>query len=86
MGGAPGNAEAAAITPEESMMAGIMAAGIRKVASKAASHSNPLAPSRVRPVTAALVASVTWTSPCDRFHTSQVSTVPNRRSRTRPAS
>ena len=57
-------------------------AGCRRVAASRRS-SRPASPPQ-RPVTAALVWSVTWTAPADSVHASHVSTVPKHRSRSAP--
>jgi hypothetical protein len=78
MSGLPSRMSAAPAGPDESTMAGIMAAGMASAAITSALHPAPSL--RRSPVTPALVASVTWSAPPDRVHATQVSTVPNRSS------
>ncbi len=75
IGGAPGSAVALPTAPPESTIAGNISAGMPSAASTRVSHVDG---SRVtwRPVTAALVASVTWTAPRESVHATHVSTVP----------
>ena len=58
-------------------MVGIIVAGIPRTSSVRASHCRALA--STRPVTAALVASVTWSDPSERIQVIHVSMVPKRK-------
>ena len=82
--GAPGRAVASPMGPLESTRVGMAARGIRSFSSTA--WSQPAASAVSRPVTPALLTSVTWTFPSVRFQTIQVSTVPTHRSRLRVGS
>ncbi len=83
IGGAPGSAVAAPTGPDESTTAGIIGRGIRSFWSSASSQSMERSTSAV---TAALVASVTWSAsapaaaPPERVQATQLSTVPKQSS------
>ena len=81
IGGAPGRAVASPTTPDESTMVGSIDAGMRSGSRASSAHWDASGASR--PVTAALVASVTCSAAPDNVHAIQVSTVPKHRSRAR---
>ena len=84
MGGDPSRALATPTTPLESTMVGNDPAGMRRASSTLASQ--PVWPPSRSPVTPALDASVANTSPPERCHATQASTVPTHRSRVRSGS
>ncbi len=80
MGGAPGSARATPTGPDESTTAGIIGNGILSCSSNGSFH--PIVAGSTRSVTAALVASVTWSAsepasaPPASVQATQLSTVP----------
>ena len=81
IGGLPGRAVASPTTPDESTNRGSRPAGTPSRSSTRPLHSPPSRASK--PVTAALVWSVTCSAPPDSDQASQLSTVPKHRSRSR---
>ena len=74
IGGAPGNAVAEPTTPEERTIVGIISMSIPKISRMRGDHDCSC--SVHKPVTAALVSSVTKSSPLESTKATHVSTVP----------